>query len=97
MEYKVQSETRAVANAYTSAPGSTPEQKLHYLLNALESMDRRAAQDLDRLDSSSAEEDLKEFIRQDILARHQERRLPLLDSAEELRALYRASVPNGQD
>jgi len=92
MEYKTQSETKALADAYTPALASTLEQKLHYLLNALECMDRRVAKDLERLDSSSAEEDLKEFIRQDILARHQARRLPLLDSAEELRALYRASA-----
>jgi hypothetical protein len=60
-------------------------------------MDRRTAQELERLDGSTAEEDLKEFVRQDILARHQERRLPLQEAAEELRALYRASVPESQN
>jgi hypothetical protein len=97
MEYKPKSETEAIADAYPSVLASTSEEKLHYLLNALESMDRRVAHDLERLDSSSAEEELKEFVRQDILARHQARRLPLLDSAEELRALYRASAPESHN
>jgi hypothetical protein len=97
MEYKRKSETEAIADAYASAFASTSEQKLHYLLDALESMDRRTAQELERLESSGAEEDLKEFIRQDILARHQARRLPLQESAEELRVLYRASVSESQN
>ena len=97
MEYKLKSETDAIADAYPSILVSTSEEKLHYLLDALASMDKRTAQDLERLDRSSAEEDLKEFVRQDILARHQVRRMPLQESAEELRALYRASVSEGQN
>jgi hypothetical protein len=57
-------------------------------------MNRRTAVELKQFDSSSAEEDLKELVTQDILARHRARRLPLQDSAEELRALYCASTPN---
>jgi hypothetical protein len=97
MEYKLKSETDAIADAYPSILASTSEATLHYLLDALESMDRRTAQELERLESSGADEDLKEFIRQDILARHQARRLPLQEAAEELRALYRASVSEAQN
>ena len=97
MEFKSKSETEAVADAYPSVLASTAEEKLHYLLNAVESMDRRTAQELERLDNSGAEEELKAFIRQDILARHQVRRLPLQESVEELRAFYRASTPESQN
>jgi hypothetical protein len=97
MEYKRKSETETVGDAYPSILASTSEEKLHYLLNALESMDRRTAHDLERLDSSGAEGDLKEFVRQDILARHHARRLPLQEAAEELRALYRSSIPEDQN
>jgi hypothetical protein len=97
MEYKIKSETEGMADTYSSILASTSEQKLHYILDALESMDRRTAQELERLDDSGAEEDLKEFIKKDILARHQARRLPLQESAEELRALYRASVSEAQN
>jgi hypothetical protein len=97
MEYKLKSETDAIADAYPSILASSSEATLHYLLDALDSMDRRTAQELERLECSGAEEDLKEFIRQDILAHHQARRLPLQESAEELRALYHASVSEGQN
>lgn len=97
MEYKLKSQTEAMADAHPSILASTSEARLHYLLNALESMDRRTTHDLERLESSGAEEDLKEFVRQDILARHQERRLPLQEAAEELRAVYRASDPQNQN
>jgi len=97
MEYKIKSETEAKADTYASILASTSEQTLHYLLDALECMDRRTAQELERLDRSSAEEDLKEFVRQDILARHQARRLPLQEAAEELRALYRVSIAEDQN
>jgi hypothetical protein len=97
MEYKLKSETDAIADAYPSVLVSTSEEKLHYLLDALESMDKRTAQDLERLDSSGAEKDLKEFIRQDILARHQARRLPLQESAEELDVLFHSSGTEGQN
>ena len=92
MEYKLKSDTDAIGDAYPSILASKSKATLHYLLDALESMDRRTAQELERLNSSGAEEDLKEFVRQDILARHHARRLPLQESAEELRALYRASI-----
>jgi hypothetical protein len=97
MEYKLKSDTDAIGDAYPSILASKSEATLHHLLDALESMDRRTAQELERLDGSTAEEDLKEFVRQDILTRHQERRLPLQEAAEELRALYRASVPESQN
>jgi hypothetical protein len=54
-------------------------------------MDARTARELELLDKSAAEEDLKEFVRQDILSRHQERRLPLQAAAEELRVQHRAT------
>jgi len=67
------------------------EAKLHNLLDALECMDARTARELELLAKSCAEEDLKEFIRQDILSRHNERRLPLQEAAEELRAENRTT------
>ena len=67
------------------------EAKLHNLLDALECMDARTARELELLNKSGAEEDLKEFVRQDILSRHQERRLPLQEAAEELRVQHRAT------
>jgi len=66
---------------------------LHTLLNALECMDTRTARELEWLGRSSAEEDLKEFVRQSIISRHQERRLPLQKAAEELRVQFQASFP----
>ncbi len=67
------------------------EARLHDLLDALECMDARTARELELLNKSGAEEDLKEFVRQDILSRHQERRLPLQEAAEELRVQHRAT------
>jgi hypothetical protein len=93
MEYKRKSQAAAIADTYPSALTSEIEGKLHHLLNVLECMDHRTALDLDRLDQSGADEDLKDFVRRDIIARHKERRLPLEEAAEELRTQYRASIP----
>ncbi len=93
MEYKLKSQTDLVADTFPAVPTSDIEAKLHYLLNALECMDKRTAIELERLDGSGAEEDLKDFVKQDILYRSQELRLPLQEAAEELRSLYRASFP----
>jgi hypothetical protein len=90
MEYKGKLETNVVADTYPSEAAPGIEANLHCLLNALESMDRRTALELERLDGSCAEEDLKEFIKQDILSRHQARRQSLQDATEALRAQYRA-------
>jgi len=89
MEYKDKLKTNVVADTYQSEPVPEVEANLHRLLNALESMDKRTALELERLDASRADEELKEFVRQDILSRHQARRKPLQDAAEELRAQYR--------
>ena len=93
MEYKSKSQTTSVADTSPSALNTEIEDKLHYLLNVLECIDRKTALDLDRLDQSRADEDLKEFVKLDILARLRERRLPLQEAAEELRTQYRASIP----
>jgi len=93
MEYKLKSQTDLVADTFPAAPASDIEAKLHYLLNALECMEKRTATELERLESSGAEDELKDFVKQDILSRAQELRLPLQEAAEELRSLYRASLP----
>src|SRR5690349_1750130 len=93
MEYKLKSQTDLVADTFPAEPASDIEAKLHYLLNALECMDKRTATELERLEGSNAEDDLKDFVKQDILSRAQELRLPLQEAAEELRSLYRASLP----
>ena len=74
----------------TNTPIIAPdiEERLHILLNALECMDTRTARELEWLNKSGAEEDLKEVVRQDIQTRHQERRLPLQNAVEELRVQH---------
>jgi hypothetical protein len=91
MEYKLKSQTNIVADTFPPVMASDTEARLHYILNVLECIDQRTARELARLDGSGAEEDLKDFVRQDILARAQELKLPLQEAAEELRAQYRAS------
>lgn len=88
MQQKRKLPTGTVTDA--SSPNVPPETqaRLHSLLDALESMDRRIALELEWLDKSSAEEDLKNFVRLDILSRHQTRRMPLHDAVEELRDRY---------
>lgn len=85
---------RADGTARVIQPTLSPEikEKLDYLLDALECMDARVARELELLDSSSAEEDLKNFVRQDIISRHDLRRLPLRNALEELRSEYRAAM-----
>ncbi len=96
MEYKLKAQTDVVADTYPSIFTSDAEEKLHYLLNVLDCLDKRAALELERIDQSRAEEDLKDFIKQDILSRHQVKRLPFVTAAEELRAQYRASFANDE-
>ncbi|MXQ10606.1 hypothetical protein [Microvirga makkahensis] len=92
---KYSAKLRAKNEASTYSPVIAPETKerFHDLLNALECMDARTARELERLDKSGAEEDLKEFVRQSIVSRHQEIRLPLQEAAEELRAQFQGSLP----
>ena len=97
MEYKGKLETDVVADTYSSEAAIGIEANLHCLLNALECMDKRTALELERLDGSCAEEELKEFVRQDILSRHQDRRQPLQDATEELRAQYRTFCLSDND
>lgn len=86
---------RAKSEVSTYPPVIAPETKerLHNLLNALDCMDARTARELETVNKSGAEEDLKEFVRQSIISRHQERRLPLQKAAEELRVQFQASFP----
>ncbi len=86
---KLRVQSDVITNPSIFAPET--EARLHNLLDALECMDARTARELELLDKSAAEEDLKEFVRQDILSRHQERRLPLQAAAEELRVQHRAT------
>jgi hypothetical protein len=86
---KLRAQSEVTTNPSIFAPET--EARLHNLLDALECMDARTARELELLDKSGAEEDLKEFVRQDILSRHQERRLPLQEAAEELRVQHRAT------
>ena len=65
------------------------ETKLHYILDTLACMDSRTEQEIDRVSQSAADEDLKDFIKHDILSRHAERRLPLAAALEELRQTHR--------
>jgi hypothetical protein len=93
MEYKLKTETDIVADTYPLMPVSSEmERKLHYLLDALDCMDARIAQQLELLSQSDAEEDLKEAIRQDIVSHHEERRGPIAAAVEELRERHRASM-----
>jgi hypothetical protein len=48
--------------------------KVRHLTDAIVCMDHRVEVELTELDQSSAEDDLKDFIRQDTLSRHSERR-----------------------
>ncbi|MDP8919563.1 MAG: hypothetical protein M3O00_11855 [Pseudomonadota bacterium] len=91
MKYDRKLRAPSEVTAYPSMLAPEIEARLHNLLDALECMDARTARELELLDKSGAEEDLKEFVRQDILSRHQERRLPLQEAAEELRVQHRAT------
>lgn len=91
MEYMLKSETHTVADTYPSMPAPTDiERQLHYLLEALDCMDARIAQQLELLKQSAAEEDLKNAVRHDIVARHKERRSPIVTAVKELRKRRRA-------
>ena len=86
--------SRATGEVSTYQPMLPPEieGRLHNLLDALECMDTRTAKELEQLDRSGAEEDLKNFVREDIVSRHEVRRLPLQNAVEELRAEYRTAA-----
>jgi hypothetical protein len=88
MQNKCKLPTETETDAYSLSVPPETQATLHSLLDALESMDRRTALELEWLDKSSAEDDLKNFVRRDILSRHQTRRMPLQDAVEELRAQY---------
>ncbi len=91
MELNLAGKTNITTHAITGAFSSPEvESKLHYLLDALASMDARIEAELAWLEKSSAEEDLKDFIRQDILSRHSERRMPLANAVEELKQRHHA-------
>ncbi len=94
MEYTLKSQTDEVAYPYPSIHTSEAEEKMHYLLDVLDCFDKRTALELERIDQSRAEEELKDFVKQDILTRHQARRLPFVNAVEELRAQYRTSFAN---
>lgn len=85
---------RSTGETSTYQPMLPPEieGRLHNLLDALECMDARTARELEQLDRSGAEEDLKNFVREDIVSRHEAKRLPLQNAVEELRAEYRAAI-----
>jgi hypothetical protein len=86
MEYKLKAETDIVADTYPSMPAcSDIERKLQYLLEALDCMDSRITQQLELLKQSTAEDDLKNAVRQDIVSRHRERRGPIVIAVKELR------------
>jgi hypothetical protein len=91
MKYDRKLRAQSEMTTYPSMLASETEARLHNLLDALECMDARTARELESLDRSGAEEELKEFVRQDILSRHRERRLPLQEAAEELRVQHRAA------
>jgi hypothetical protein len=94
MNYHRKLQAEGEANTYAPIVAPEAEERLHTLLDALECMDTRIARELEWLDKSGAEEDLKEVVRQDILSRHQTRRLPLQNAVEELRAQHRAACPD---
>ncbi|KLK93668.1 hypothetical protein AA309_07375 [Microvirga vignae] len=91
MKFNAKLRAKSEAGTYPSMIRPETETRLHTLLDALECMNARTARELEVLDRSGAEEDLKEFVRQDILSRHQERRLPLQNAVEELRAQHRTA------
>lgn len=97
MEHMLKSETQTIADTYPALLSSEAQAKLHYLLNVLENMDQRIALELERVNRSSAEEELKDFVRQDILGHHEASRLPFVQAVEDLRVQYRASVTDSSD
>jgi hypothetical protein len=97
MEHMLKSETQTVADTYLAFLSSETQAKLHYLLNALENMDQRIALELERVNISPADKELKDFVRQDILANHEASRLPLVQTVEDLRAQYRVSITDNDD
>ncbi len=97
MRYNGKLRAKSEVSTYSPVIAPETEERLHILLNALDCMDARAARDLEILNRSGAEEDLKEFVRQGIISRHQERRLPLQEAAEELRAQFQAALPDDDD
>jgi hypothetical protein len=97
MEHMLKSETQTIADTYPALLGSETQAKLHYLLNALENMDQKIALELERVNMSPADEELKDFVRQDILTHHEASRLPLVQAVEDLRAQYRVSIADDND
>lgn len=92
MKFTEKLRAKSEAGAIEPMPPSETKARLHYLSDALECMDARVTSELERLTSSGADEDIKEFVRQDILSRHELRRLPLQTAVEELRAEYQANL-----
>ncbi|PVE24873.1 hypothetical protein DC522_08090 [Microvirga sp. KLBC 81] len=97
MEHMLKSETRTIADTYPALLSSETQAKLDYLLDALENMDQRIALELERVKMSPADEELKDFVRQDILANHEASRLPLVQAVEDLRAQYRVSIADNSN
>jgi hypothetical protein len=75
------------AKASSSVRGS----KVHLLRNTLAEIDAHMEQELARLGRSQADEELKDFIREDILAKHRERRQPYVAALEALQKAHRPS------
>jgi hypothetical protein len=92
MRYVKRPRSTSKASNYQPILPPETEGRLHNLLDALECMDARTAKELEQLDRSGAEEDLKNFVREDIVSRYEARRLPLQNAVEELRAEYRAAI-----
>jgi hypothetical protein len=57
-------------------------EKIMLIQDALAAIDRRNEHELSKLEQSGADEDLKDFIKNDILSKHNDRRLPYVKALE---------------
>jgi hypothetical protein len=69
-------------HAASTAEGGPEMEQITFILN---SIDARHDVEMQALEQSSAEDDLKEFIREDMQARHRTRRAPYAALLEALR------------
>ncbi len=67
------------------APAAEVGSEIQQITFILNSIDARHDVEMKALEQSSAEEDLKEFIREDMQARHRSRRAPYAELLETLR------------
>ena len=84
----------AIGTANAEPVPAFPEEgsRARQILHILDSIDAQHDLALLDIEQSCADEDLKLFIKEDMVARHQDRREPYAKLLEELRQQHRASV-----